>query len=316
MSAKNAIPGRISNPLAFPRINLPDRLADFGVRGFRTEPAARRAVLEGHARHFLTGFNLAAAHWPAVHEALAELPADERGFGYEGAALYAALRDLAGLRGRRSLARLMSGQGTDYIHLCHTGYGWLWAPLRLPLPVALPETPLLRWLAVDGAGFGETFFGGDRAFDRRVRQRPTPVWRVRVAGCGRALWLLLCAEPSAIAARIAGAPAEARGWLWSGVGLAAGYAGSVTADDLDRLAEASGVHRPHLAQGVVFAVTARARAGTPPEHTELACRTILSTDCEHAARWADTAADGLSSDPRAEAYLEWKRRIRELAASP
>jgi hypothetical protein len=230
--------------------------------------------------------------------------------------MYAAIRDNLGVRRGHSLAYLSRGPGDGYAHLIHTGAGWIWSATRLPLPVPLPGTPLLRWLAADGAGFGETYFGGLRTFRRRVRQRPTDRWRTRIAGCGRALWFVLCADVDAIAAEVAAAPVPARGWLWSGIGLAAGYAGAVGAADLDGLAASSGEHWPHLAQGVVFATTARARAGTVPAHTELACRSVLSVDPEQAVKWAADAESGLTGTRAVGAYLEWKERIREMVVRP
>ena len=287
-------------------------MADFSKRRFRIGPAEQRSILEVHARNFLGGFNLAAAKWRNVHEVLGEVAETERGFAYEGAGMYAAIRDLAMLHSGRSLARLLSGPGDRYVHLIHTGAGWIWSATRLPLPVPLPDAPLLRWLALDGAGFGETYFGGLRVLRRRVRQPETPVGPVRLAGCGRALWFVLCADPDAIGAEIGLAPEPARGWLFSGAGLAAGYAGAVSDAGLDRLADSAGPHWAHFAQGVVFAAAARARAGMVPAHTELACRRVLDAGSDRAVGWAEIAADGLTGDRTVGAYLEWKERIREL----
>ena len=287
-------------------------MADFTRRKFRVGPAERRSILEEHARSFLGGFNLAAAKWRNVHDVLGAVIETERGFAYEGAGMYAAIRDLTMFHSGRSLDRLLSGPGQRYVHLIHTGAGWIWSATRLPLPVPLPRTPLLRWLALDGAGFGETFFGGLRTLRRRVRRPETPVWPVRVAGCGRALWFVLCADPEAIGAEISAAPESARGWLFSGAGLAAGYAGAVSAAGLDRLADSAGEHWAHFAQGVVFATAARARAGIVPAHTELACRQVLGAGSDQAVGWAEIAADGLAADRSVGAYLEWKERIREL----
>jgi enediyne biosynthesis protein E3 len=296
-------------------LQLPVTMADFGKRGFRTESEFARSQLERHARSFLTGFNIAAAHWRAdVHAVLGDVAEVERGFAYEGAGMYCAARDLMLVHKGRSLRWLLSGPGERYTHLVHTGAGWLWSPMRLPLPVPLPATPLLRWLALDGAGFGEVYFGGLRILRKRVRPDGGPTWQVRIAGCGRAMWFVLCADPASIAAEIASAPAAAQPWLWSGVGLAAGYAGAIEPSGLDLLVESAGRYRSHLAQGVVFAVAARARAGAPPEHSNLACARVLSAPVEQAVRWADAAAVGLTERTDVAAYLTWKQNIRESVA--
>nr|WP_268239329.1 DUF1702 family protein [Longimycelium tulufanense] len=290
-------------------IRLPLRMADFAVRGFRLDRPAARAVLQTHGRSFLTGFNIGAEHWRHPHHALATVTEEERGFAYEGAGMYAAMRDLATFGRAGALRRLLAGPGDCYTHLVHVGAGWTFAPLRLGLPVRLPATPLLRWLALDGSGFGETFFGGLRALRRQIRPRRSPRWPALVAGCGRALWFVASADPDGIATIIAHSPAPARPHLWSGVGLAMGYAGAVDDTGRDRLAAAAGEHLAHLAQGLMFAAGARVRAGVVPEHTERACRQLLSVDARTAAQWTDETATDLTTRTDLGAYLEWRSRL-------
>ncbi|GGM85072.1 hypothetical protein GCM10012275_64810 [Longimycelium tulufanense] len=291
-------------------ISLPMDMADFEARGFRVDRPRERAILEGCARAFLGGFNIAAAHWKSPHRALAEVPGEKRGFAYEGAGMYAAMRDLVTAGRAGALRRLLAGPGDCYTHLVHVGAGWVFAPLGIRLPVPLPPTPLLRWLALDGAGFGATFFGGERMIRRYSRGRPDPHRAVRLAGCGRALWFVECADPDGVAQRIAEADEEARSHLWSGVGLAMGYAGAVGEVGRDRLAAAAGEYLAHFAQGLMFAAGARVRAGVVPEHTERACRQVLSVDAGTAAGWTEETAAGLGARTDLGAYLEWRSRLR------
>jgi hypothetical protein len=294
------------------RLGLPDRLADFAQRGFRVDRPVERAALEFHARNFLAGFNAAAACWPSVHDSLKSIPAPERGFAYEGAGMYASLRDLAGISRGRGLSTLSAGPGDHYVHLTHVGAGWISGSLRLPLPVPvrLPATPLLRWLAVDGAGFAEAYFGGERALRRRVGRTRDRLWAARVAGCGRALWFLQCADAAGVTGTIASVRRSARPHLWNGIGLAIAYAGCVDSESVAVLAGASGEFWSYLAQGAVFAANARVRAGVVPAHTEMVCRTLFTADVDETARWADLAAMGLEDSRDLAAYYEWKSRIR------
>ncbi|MFI9005774.1 DUF1702 family protein [Actinosynnema sp. NPDC053489] len=296
------------------RLRLPPRMADFSRRGFRLDQPAQRAVLERHARHFLGGFDLAVRSWRRPHEPLSRVDAEERGFAYEGAAMFAGLLDLATAGRARALDRLLAGPGNAYAHLVHVGAGWLFTAARVPVLPRLPGTPLLRWLAVDGSGFGEAYFGGARALLRRASRPSGAVWQVRVAGCGRALWFVESACPSGVADVIGRAPAPARPHLWSGVGLAVAYAGAA-----DRVARADlldlvGPHRAHFAQGVVFAAGARVRSGIVPRHTREACAEVLGVTAEEAARWADEAAEDLLDAPDVRAYLAWKARLRHRVA--
>ncbi|GLZ42768.1 DUF1702 family protein [Actinokineospora sp. NBRC 105648] len=293
------------------RPQLPMGMADFDRRGFRLDRPGPRAHLERHARSFLQGYNVAAARWARVHEGLAELPQEEQGFAHEGAAMYAGQRDV--LTGGRAgaVTALLGGTGERYTHLIHVGMGWALSPLRLPLPVRLPDTPLLRWLALDGAGFADVFFGGGRALARRAERAGTDPRRLaRLGGSGRAMWFLTAADPVQINEIIQHAPATARPALWSGVGLAAGYAGGVDATELDTLRGVAGRYAPHLAQGTVFAATARVRSGTVPAHTALACERLAETVPATATGWADEVARELGGRADVEAYLEWKDRVR------
>jgi hypothetical protein len=296
------------------RLGLPLRLADFSRRGFRVDRPAQRAVLELHARNFLGGFNLAMRSWRRPHEPLSRVDAEERGFAYEGAAMFAGLLDLATGGRARALHRLLAGPGNAYAHLVHVGAGWLFTAARVPVVPRLPRTPLLRWLAVDGSGFGEVYFGGTRALLRRASRTPGAVWQVRVAGCGRALWFAESACPAGIADVVDRAPTVARPHLWSGVGLAAAYAGAADEPARAELLDLVGRYREHFAQGVVFAAGARVRSGIVPRHTRDTCAQVLGVTAEEAARWADEACTDLLDTTDVRAYLEWKSRLRDRIA--
>ncbi|WP_433873672.1 DUF1702 family protein [Saccharopolyspora sp. CA-218241] len=295
------------------RIGLPLDLADFEKRRFRLDRPEWREVLEGHAAHFLHGFNIAVRQWRDPHSALGALPVEERGFAYEGAAMHAALRDVLTAGRAHARARLLAGPGQDYTHLIHVGCGWALVPLRVPLPVPIPPTPLLRWLALDGAGFAETYFGGLAALRRRCRAGSSLRWQSRVAGCGRALWFAESADVDGVAAVIAEAPAPARPHLWSGIGLASCYAGCADESALDGLRAASGPHAAHYGQGALFAIAARQRSGIVPEHTRRAAEHLFGADPTEAAGWTDEAAVGLVSSTDIAAYGEWKARLRRVA---
>ncbi|MCP2167746.1 Protein of unknown function (DUF1702) [Goodfellowiella coeruleoviolacea] len=288
-------------------------MADFGARGFRTDRPVARAVLEQHARMFLTGFNIGAAHWRSPHEELhSRVPDAERGFAYEGAGMFAGLLDLATAGRARALRRLLDGPGDRYTHLVHVGAGWLLTPMRVTAVPRLPSAPLLRWLALDGAGFGEVYFGGLRALQRRAHRRPDARWEARLAGCGRALWFAESADAAGVGAVIGRLPALARPHVWAGVGLAVTYAGAADEATFGALERAAEPHYAHFAQGVVFAAAARHRSGIVPEHTARSVTRFLGVDVAETAEWSETAARGLTDSEDVHAYLRWKARLRAL----
>jgi hypothetical protein len=97
--------------------------------------------------------------------------------------------------------------------------------------------------------------------------------------------------------------------LWSGLGLAAAYAGIVPEASLLKLREKSGSYWPQLAQGAAFAAKARQRAGNLTAYTELAAKTLCGLCAGEAARLTDAALENLPSAERA--YEIWRRRIQD-----
>ncbi|MEV4433866.1 DUF1702 family protein [Streptomyces sp. NPDC049585] len=295
------------------RLRLPEEMADFSVRGFHCGRPDSRRVLERHARSFLTGFNTAveSTGTDRVHERLSALDGGERGFAYEGAGMACALLDtLLFARGRR-LAGLLAGPGRPYVHLVHVGAGWALA--RVPLPGArgrLGLDPLLQWLTLDGEGFSRGYFGGRRAVARLAASGPpSPQGAVRHQGLGRSLWFVESADPERIADVIETFPADRRGHLWSGVGLAACYAGGADDAELERLREHAGPHRAELAQGAAFAAEARRRGGHVPEHTHRGVLRLTGVDMATAADWTVAAERQLHGDGSLDDFLAWRDMI-------
>ncbi|MGQ0838128.1 DUF1702 family protein [Actinokineospora sp.] len=304
---------------------LPNRLVDFERRGFRHADEHARTVLERRARSFLCGYETLRQQGCLRTGAVLDLLAPvDRGFGYEGAAFAAAAADLlrprARLRGRprvSHLARLLASAGDRFPHLLHVGAGWVGLAASPTLVVGkAPLDPLLRWLAVDGAGFARAFLRGQRWIDRFAASPHSadPVRAVLYQGVGRALWFVECADADAIAARIESFPAPAAPELWAGVGLAVCYAGGAGEQSLARLTRITGPDRHALAQGAAFAARARQTGGHVPEHTRTGVGALAGVTVEAAADWTRAAGQ---APPELEGtvrnYRLWQRRIRETA---
>jgi uncharacterized protein DUF1702 len=285
-------------------------LVDFGQRRFRLRPGLARQVLESAARAFLTGLN-AVSDGDLTGQLDAMAP-EHVGFACEGAGMGAAMLDLLTFGGGRRVAALLAGPGAAHPHLVHVGIGWAYARLRLRPGRGSPAAdPLLRWLAWDGFGFHQGFWHADRVIGgQRVEWGLPPDARaVRDQGLGRALWFHECAEPDGIALRIAEFGPDRRADLWSGIGLAATYAGGARPDELSHLRELSGPHRAQLAQGCAFACKARLVSHVVPAHTELAARILAGTDVATAAGWTDAARAALGGSTLAD-YQRWRAGIR------
>jgi enediyne biosynthesis protein E3 len=172
---------------------------------------------------------------------------------------------------------------------------------------------LLRWLAMDGYGFHEGYFHPRRTIDAGTRPRRVSGYGQRAfdQGLGRSLWFVYGADVERIAHTIAGLTPERHGDLWSGVGLAAAYAGGVSAAELEALRRLAGACLPAVAQGAAFAAKARQRAGNPAQYAELGCNILCGESLQEAAHATDAALEGLGDDKEDEpAYERWRQRVQ------
>jgi hypothetical protein len=291
--------------------------ASFARRGFRSANAEVQGRLESIGRTFLAGYQAALGISEPFELAthLNSVPLESRGFAYEGAAMAMALQDAIFPWRRTQLGDFLAGPAQPHLYMAHVGPGWALA--RLPFGwtrIWRQLDPLLRWLAIDGYGFHEGYFG--RAQKPRSRRRIArfgePAIAIYDQGFGRSLWFVHGADAAAITAAVRAAAAARHADLWSGIGLACAYADGADNATIMRLATAAGPHRLHLAQGAAFAAEARRRAGNPAPHTERAGQLIAGVPAERAAELTEIARRGLAADGRVETYQAWRGAIRNL----
>lgn len=292
---------------------------DFGLRRFRLRNGPAREILEHSGRSFLEGFNAALSR-PAgdrLASAIDEIDLSFRGFAYEGAGMACALLDILNWSGGRNVRGLLAGPALNYPHLVHVGAGWAFARMRLrpEWGRSILRDPLLRWLAWDGYGFHQGFFHADRVVGGRSIERAlTPDQRaIRDQGLGRSLWFHECADPEGISLRVGEFAASRRGDLWSGVGLAATYAGGSSPAELQSLSVLAGEYRADLAQGCAFACEARRISGVVPPHTRQAAEILTAASVEVAGSWANESQAALTAPTgTSENYQQWRAGIRRL----
>jgi hypothetical protein len=298
---------------------LPIDEARFSVRGFNCASPAR-ARLEQVGTSVVHYYNLAVAE--GCGDNLAEylgFVSDELcGFAHEGAAMGLFAIDALAPFSRGNFDRFISGPAKNHVYMSFIGAGLAIGALHLSFERAVSKyAHFSRTLILDGYGFFHAFFKTDPAV-RRMRMpskvAANPVYRERYdAGVGRALWFVEAADPDRIAFTIGAFEPGRRPDLWSGVGLAATYAGAIAEDGLARLAAASGRYRLHTAQGAAFAAGARLRAGNLVPHVELACELLCGLDARAAAGVTDSALLAVRGG-EAEDYERWRAEIRARLA--
>jgi hypothetical protein len=301
----------------------------FAKRGFPVSPSAATEQLEAVPQAVICGFEwgIEARNQWEVERRLSMVDPGLRGFAYEGATMAFTVLDAMG-RGHRT-RDLLLGPGQPHIFLAYIGMGFAMA--RLPRPLwkkVLPDLdgsefhPTMSWLVVDGYGFDRAYFDTKRWVDRQQTPSPYP-WdgspdyflRAVDQGIGRALWFICGANAPDVAAAVGRFASHRHADLWSGVGLAAAFAGGCGTDGLAALRRAAGEYWTELALGVVFAIKARTYAGFLPAHTEAAGAALADLSAQAAVALADDTRPDGSGPGDGPAYEVWRRNIRgHLAA--
>ncbi|MCP2336067.1 DUF1702 family protein [Actinomadura rupiterrae] len=276
------------------------------VRGFHEKDPEARELLETVGRTFLSGYAAATAASSPVEAAarLDRIPVRFRGFAYEGAAMGLAVMDGLPAGGNGRVEAFLAGPGDPHAYMAYVGVGWAMARLpRFRWRALHAPDPLLRWLALDGYGFHQAYFRTERYVRQQYRDAAFP-WpdrklsgyaaRAIDQGIGRALWFVCGTDAELAASTIEGFAPARHPDLWSGVGLAATYAGGAAEKELTVLKDRAGTHRRWLAQGSAFAAEARLRAGLLVPHVEPAVRVLCDSTPQAAAL---VCAERLPDDP-------------------
>ncbi|GIH67827.1 DUF1702 family protein [Sphaerimonospora thailandensis] len=308
------------------RLLLAPSLADvtFEARGFPGPPSDATRRLEAIPQSVVCGFEWgidAADQWE-VERRLNMIDRELRGFAYEGTTMAFTILDAMG--GGRRTRELLLGPGQPHIFLAYIGIGFAMArlPRRLWRKVMPDLTgsayyPTMSWLAVDGYGFDRAYFDTRRWVDEQRVPEPYP-WedspgyftRAVDQGIGRALWFIHGARAADVAAAVGRFASHRQADLWSGVGLAAAFAGGCGADALATLRRTAGDHHAELSQGVVFAARARDHSGFVPAHTEVATSALAGLSVRDAVALADDTAVEPGAPGPVPPYEQWRSRVR------
>jgi hypothetical protein len=294
---------------------IPEKAIDFKRRGFRPAPNAIHHRLEDVCSSFVAGYH-SALESDSAHElesCLDQVEAERRGFAFEGAAMGLTLLEFISPWHSNRIKSFLAGPGDAHIYMIHVGVGWVWA--RFPFGFRRQHKkldPLLGWLAFDGWGFHEGFFH----WSKYIADQPAPKKlsgyerRAFDQGLGRSFWFVNGGNIELIADMIANFSSDRRSDLWSGIGLAATYAGMINETSLAELRAKSGSFSPQLAQGAAFAAKARQRAGNLTDYTNLATSVFCSMAALDAARLCDQTMENLPDDTEPPAFEIWRQRIQ------
>ncbi|MEV6693461.1 DUF1702 family protein [Micromonospora sp. NPDC051196] len=310
------------------RLALAPALSEVGFarRGFPGPPSPATARLEAIPRAVICGFEwgIDCRGLDEVQQRVELVDEGMRGFAYEGVTMAFTVLDAMGTGRRRRTRELLLGPGAPHLFLAYIGIGFAMA--RLPRPLwrkVVPELepgpfhPTMTWLAVDGYGFDLAYFDVRKWVDEQ--RVPAPYdWqghrdyfgRAVDQGIGRALWFIHGARVLDVDAAVRRFAPERRADLFSGVGLAATFAGGCGDADLATLRRMAGEYASELALGSVFALRARVHAGFVPEHSAAAAATLTGLSVSAAVALADDTAPGPDAGGSVPPYERWRANIR------
>lgn len=274
------------------------------------------------ARHLVGGFKTALDddRFEVLVPRLNALEGDFRGIAYEGAGMGLMLLDSLGPWKKR-LKAFIAGPGAAYDWLLYIGAGLVLprAPIR-PKRFLATLDPFLRWFVMDGYGFYEGFFSGERTVNQhRIPARIADTGyglRAFDHGLGRSIWFSTGANVERIISTIGSFPESRRADLWGGIGLACAYAaGVVDREAIKALRAAAGLYAPQMVAGAAVAATFRMQTGGVAAHTDLACEVLCGLSSELVAQIAGIARQNLPQDGAEPAYEIWRQRLADQFAT-
>lgn len=305
-------------------------------RRFQVDDQNKQDRIESIGTKFLEGYHAAieSDSLDELHQRLANICLDYQGFAYEGAAMGIGLVDRCMPWKPPLFPTFLLSELNHYPYLTHVGLGWSLA--RLPGAIkrfsktliaiqtvdtkASSMNSILGCLVIDGYGFHQSYFDWEKYVQRMYEPNSLPPQCLPVfnQGVGRSLCFVLGMDVDRIAHTIQRFSQDRQADLWSGVGLAAAYAGGISLQEIERLKQHKAIDSAAFAQGVAFAAKARLGAGHIPDHTHLLCRAVWEQSTENVSKLTDLTLDDLPLTSPLAAYAIWRQRIQQafVAFSP
>ncbi|GAB3432907.1 DUF1702 family protein [Flindersiella endophytica] len=294
---------------------IPEPRKVFSLPGFAPEGWERFApVIEALA----LGYNasLEDSSLPMLVPRLDAVEPRLHGFAYEGAGMGLGALDLM-TPWKQRIAAFVDGPGGRHIATVYVGLGLALARLRRRPERYLDRLdPLLGWAVVDGYGFHEGFFARRRSIVKQLRPAHLSAHGRRMfdQGLGRAIWFSSGAVVARAAETIATFEPDRHADLWTGAGMACGYAGGTDRRGVEKVRDAAEGHRHRLAWAAATAAWTRDLAGNQAPHTDLACEVLCGIPSTAAARVLEQARHDLACTSPSTSYQTWRSTCTAILA--
>lgn len=281
---------------------------------FSEYPRKTREHLRLILESFIHGYHsaLLSDNVMQLERRLLRLDGEIRGYGFEGAGTGLTVIDTLMPWREGLLDTFVQGPGATHLHSVLIGVGWGMARLRRHNLTSMRKRldATHGWFIHDGYAFHNAFFDWKKIPDRHPLEQHNFAARVADQGVGRAMWFKFGTRGERIRQVVDAYMPERRADLWTGVGVAAGYAGGVEPEVLPALYEEAAAYRDDVALGIAMAARARHIGGVATEHTEQACRLFCGMNTRRVMELTELCFATSSRNTKSEIYQVWQQEIR------
>lgn len=238
-------------------------------------------------------------------------PLEFRSVAYESASMMLGLRDLSKGTQLNGWTKFYLRAGKEHSFHLDIGLGWAYAKsITSPDPNLNPFHPLMRWMVFDGMGYYNALFRGRRTLKNQMIPEDIDGEDRNGydQGLGRRLWYMANGDVPKVTAFIQSFPASRYPDLWRGVGIACGYVGGNTRENLEMLINSSGEYKPQLCAGIALAAISRNASNSCTDDIETACQLL----CKMPLKEIESLKTKLEANPDREAGQSFGYRIAQL----
>ncbi|MGZ3880111.1 MAG: DUF1702 family protein [Flavisolibacter sp.] len=225
-------------------------------------------------------------NWQELISFLEKESIEYRSVAYEGASFELAMKELdtTGELYQWKQFRTASRQHAFHVDI---GLGWAFAKKDLSPNDYLDSTnSLARSMILDGMGYYYALFKGRSTL--KNMSLPTDLEKEELVGfdqgLGRRLWYMARGNVQDAVNLIHGFPEARHDDMFRGIGIACGYVGGSTEEELEFLKKRSTEHKVQLQLGVMLAVISRWLSDSITSSIELACQIICEQSCNELVR--------------------------------
>jgi hypothetical protein len=236
------------------------------------------------------------------------------GFFHEGIGMGLYALDIFSIQKKNRFWKYIDEKEKKHEYMSYIGAGLTCGVFNASFKKVIDKgCPMSACLVIDGVGFYYAMFKTKKTLQKfyipkSIKNNSFYLERYD-NGIGRALWFYNSGEPERIQKTISTFSEERRPAIWSGIGLAAAYAGGVSLAKIKRLKELSEKHSLMLGQGVLLAAHTRYTAGNPQkdENTVVILTGATGKECHEIALQHKRVLEGkkqIEGKPSFQFFLE------------